>query len=71
MPCREKLAKLEAYLREAGYELNDSITIHGKLAELRGIYEPFVNALAERFLFTLPPILYDNPPPTIGKPAPG
>ncbi len=54
---REKLTKLEADLREAGYELHDSITIQSKLAELRGIYEPFVNALAERFLFALPAIV--------------
>ncbi len=28
-----------------------------KLAELRAMYEPFVNALALHFLFVLPPVL--------------
>ena len=28
-----------------------------KLAEVRGMYEPFVNALARRFLLALPPIV--------------
>ena len=33
-----------------------------KLAELRGMYEPFVNALARHFLLALPPVLSDSTP---------
>ena len=32
------------------------------LAELRGLYEPFVNALATNFLLALPPFQPDKPP---------
>src|SRR5262249_59469002 len=32
------------------------------LAELRELYEPFVNALATHFLFTLPPFRPEKPP---------
>ena len=32
------------------------------LAELRGLYEPFVNALAAYFLFALPPFQPETPP---------
>ena len=34
----------------------------GKLTELRGLYEPFVNALAAYFQFALPPFVPDKPP---------
>jgi hypothetical protein len=32
------------------------------LTELRGLYEPIVNALAAHFEFALPPFLPDKPP---------
>jgi hypothetical protein len=41
-------------LREAGLELNETEESAKKLAELRRMYEPFVSALEERFLFALP-----------------
>jgi hypothetical protein len=31
-----------------------------KLAELRGMYEPFINGLARQFLFALPPLIAED-----------
>jgi len=53
----EKRKQLQQSLREVGLELHDDGEAGAKLAELRGMYEPFVNALAQRFLLTLPPII--------------
>ena len=47
---------LRAALREAGFTLHEQAATDEKLAELRGMYEPFVSALAKRFLFSLPEI---------------
>jgi hypothetical protein len=58
----ERLARLRDLLREAGLPLRDGPAVDERLAELRAMYEPFVNALADFFLFTLPPILPDKPP---------
>ena len=44
-------------MRDAGLELVDSEVAVKHFAELRAMYEPFVNALAEFLLFTLPPLL--------------
>ena len=52
----DRLQQLRQQLTEAGFALNDS-TADAKLTELRGLYEPFVNALAQRFLFNLPAIV--------------
>jgi hypothetical protein len=52
-----QLQALLSQLREAGLELTDGPNIERHLAELRGMYEPIVNALAQRFLFTLPSIM--------------
>ncbi len=57
----ERLQHLRAMLREAGLELRDGPAADRQLAELRGTYEPFVNALANRFLFALPPLAPDEP----------
>jgi len=39
------------------------VTSAGKaLAELRALYEPFVNALAAHFQFALPPFQPEKPP---------
>jgi hypothetical protein len=48
-------ARLRASLREAGMKMCDEAAVASAIAELRGLYEPFVNALAAYFLFTLPP----------------
>ena len=49
-----QLRRLRALLREAGLPLQEGTAVDAKLAELRGMYEPFVNALSRRFLFALP-----------------
>jgi hypothetical protein len=43
-------------LREVGVVMRHSPAADARLAELRAMYEPFVNALAQFFLFTLPPV---------------
>jgi hypothetical protein len=52
-------------LREqlAGHDLplRDGPGVVDKLTELRGLYEPFVNALAHFLLFTLPPLIAEKP----------
>jgi hypothetical protein len=53
----ERLADLRAQLREAGVEMGEGPAADEKLAELRGMYEPFLNALAHYFAFYLPPFL--------------
>jgi Ion channel len=57
----ERLARLRAMLAGAGLPLRDGPAVDQNLAELRALYEPFVNALAFHFLFALPPILPDGP----------
>ncbi len=52
--------RLIQQLREAGLQLREGPAVEAKLAELRGMYEPFVNALARYFHFTLPPIFTEK-----------
>ena len=52
-----QLQRLREMLREAGLTLREGADVAAKLAEVRGMYEPFVNALAQFFQFTLPPIV--------------
>ena len=58
----EKRKALRGVLAEAGLELHDEEEGAKRLAELRGMYEPFVEALALRFLLTLPPIITEGEP---------
>ncbi len=58
----DHLRRLRAELSAAGMELREGEAVDRKLAELRGMYEPFVNALAHHFLLALPPILSDATP---------
>ncbi len=51
------LGQLLAGLRAQGVEIPDEPGIATKLAELRGMYEPFLVGLAEHFLVTLPPVV--------------
>jgi hypothetical protein len=53
----DQLDRLRQLLREAGHDLPEGPAVTAKLAELRGMYEPFVNGLAEHLLFALPAIL--------------
>jgi hypothetical protein len=57
-----QLRRLRADLRAAGLELREGEAVDQKLIELRGMYEPFVNALARHFLLDLPPVLADSTP---------
>jgi Ion channel len=56
----ERSLRLRELLREAGLALREGEAIDARLAELRAMYEPYVNALAKFFLFTLPPVLSDK-----------
>jgi voltage-gated potassium channel Kch len=72
----DKRRQLEQALKTAGLHLHDDADVARKLAELRGMYEPFVNALDRRFLLTLPVFmpegeLIDNWQRSPGRRAPG
>jgi Ion channel len=56
----EKRKRLRERLRESGLELHDEDAVAAKLAELRGMYEPFVYALGQRFLLTVPMIVAEG-----------
>lgn len=56
------LARLWSSLRQAGMPVRDEPAVAKALAELRGLYEPFVNALADHFLFVLPLFQPEKPP---------
>ncbi len=56
----EAWQRLGEQLRAAGVELRHGPAVEAKLAELRGMYEPFVNALAHYFHFQLPPLFSDK-----------
>ena len=57
----EALGRLRQTLHDAGLRMRDG-EVTQALAELRGLYEPFVNALATHFEFTLPPFQPEKPP---------
>src|SRR5262245_11761289 len=57
-----QLARLWDSLAAAGLQMRDAATATKALAELRGLYEPLVNALAVSLEFALPPFLPDAPP---------
>jgi hypothetical protein len=56
------LVRLRQTLRQAGLHLRDEPAMAAALAELRGLYEPFLNALASHFEFALPPFQPERPP---------
>ncbi len=51
----EDFARLRSILAAKGILLSDGEATEKKLTTIRGMYEPFVDALARRFLITLPP----------------
>lgn len=55
-------AGLRESLCGAGVKMRDGPSVASALAELRGLYEPFVNALAAYLLFTMPPFQPEKPP---------
>jgi hypothetical protein len=50
----EQCQRLRAQLRAAGLELAEGEAVEARLAQLRGTYEPFVEALAAHFCMKLP-----------------
>jgi hypothetical protein len=54
--------RLRKTLSAAGIKLADGPAVAKALSELRGLYEPVVNALATHFMFSLPPFLPEKPP---------
>jgi hypothetical protein len=56
------LARLRETLRAAGLTMRDDPGVVQTLVDLRGLYEPFVNALAAHFVFVLPPFQPVKPP---------
>jgi hypothetical protein len=57
----EGLARLRDELGGAGVVMPDGPAVEARLAELRAMYEPFVNALARHLLFALPAFVPDKP----------
>ena len=51
----ETLAELRATLATAGIKLHGGETADLKLGELRGMYEPYIHALATYFQVSIPP----------------
>ncbi|HEY3355533.1 MAG TPA: hypothetical protein VGQ83_19945 [Polyangia bacterium] len=49
--------RLEREMAELGVALRQGVEVEARLAELRGTYEPFLQAMARRFLFALPPLM--------------
>ena len=56
----DRLAKLRRLLLDAGLHLRDEPEVDEKLIQLREMYEPFLNALANFFMFALPPVFPDK-----------
>jgi len=56
------LARLQQTLRAAGLAIREGAAVARVLTGLRGLYEPFVNALAAHFLWALPPLQPEKPP---------
>ena len=50
-----ELKRLRVSLLESGYELRDGPEVDEKLTKLRGMYEPYLNALASYLFVELPP----------------
>jgi hypothetical protein len=56
----EHQKRLRELLMAAGLPHRSDQEVARKLNELRGMYEPFVNALAQRLLFVLPSVMGDE-----------
>lgn len=65
------LTRLRASLVEAGCAIRDEPDLIKGLTELRGLYEPFVNALATHLHLTLPPFVSANRPVDNWQTSPG
>jgi Ion channel len=56
----EGLVELRQYLAERKVMLHTDAEAEQKLAELRGLYEPYAQAMARTLLITLPPWMYSE-----------
>jgi hypothetical protein len=56
----DRRQRMQEMLRNAGLTLHDGAEVDAKMAQLRETYEPFVNALAGRFMFSLPPFISEG-----------
>jgi hypothetical protein len=63
--------QMEQALVAAGVKLHDDGEGVANLNELRGMYEPFVNALAQRLLLTLPGVFTEGDPVDNWQRSPG
>jgi hypothetical protein len=57
----DQLRQLRDLLRAAGVAVHEGSAADAKLAELRSLYEPFVEALGRHFLFAVPPVQFEKP----------
>jgi hypothetical protein len=57
----EQWQSLHQHFQEQGLPVRDRDSAWAQLTELRGLYEPFVNALSGRLLLTLPRLMLDKP----------
>jgi Ion channel len=57
----ERFDELRTALQAAGLKVAEGGAVIERLAELRGMYEPFVAAMARFLLFNLPPIVAEKP----------
>ena len=56
----DMLARLHAFLKDAGLKFNEGEAADEQLAKLRAMYEPYANGLAGFFLIKLPPWVADE-----------
>ncbi len=70
LPQADAIA-LREILRQSGLAVRDEATACKTVAELRGLYEPFVNSLATFLLFTLPPFVPATKPVDNWQTSPG
>ncbi|MGO9123054.1 MAG: potassium channel family protein [Desulfomonilaceae bacterium] len=57
------LVQLRSRLSESGLRLREGGESDTKLAELRGMYEPYIYSLAEYFHFSIPPWMHESTHP--------
>jgi hypothetical protein len=57
-----QIQRLTHHLRTAGISVQEGASVDQKLAELRAMYEPFVNALSSYFMLDLPSLMPDSTP---------
>jgi hypothetical protein len=65
------LTRVCEWLRELSLATREAPKVGKVLAELRALYEPFVNALATELLFALPPFVLEKPPVDNWQTSPG